>query len=1139
MAGKRKRDLMDFDPNKSDSEDVDFEPDEDEKPAKKSSSKRRGKATKHKTSNSRKRTKYRGSDIDDDDEVVSDSEVEQSYSEEEDEEESDVAVTAAGRRQRKAAAAKHNYKESSDDDDMDDDDEVVEEPVKPKGRKAKSTTPARQQPKRSGHVVTLKYNPKDARAPHPLATRRSTRRNSEDADATLYELSTSGKHANVVRESRSRSVSVEPTAQTRATRGAKGVKGIKHPPAPIEEATQETSQDQNPAEESEPEAEAEEGGNAVDEDHGDEMMKEAAEEAEDEAAQETAAAADDEDDEDDGPVTRRGRASKGNTSGAADQQEEDVAGEENAAEATTGGRRLTRRSRMRKSAQEPSSDFEPGDEDSGDDDASSEGGSEKGKSKSQSKSPDDPDEEYTSGSRPSGRRGKGGKNTRGRKKTRRDDDDSADDLDLDQDELAEELMELRESSRRRRRRSPSIIYQEPKRRRATKPVDYSIKPLDQLFPADEEEEEEQPTQTPARGRRGGRNGNNSAWERSLNTTYGPFGGGSNAGALLGGPWGTGATGGVDSDSSDDEMVQRSGAGNNVGMTPTSAVAPGLMPGAAVPPNVEAIAGPLITPNVGKIKSHKALADADPLGVDLSVDFSQVGGLQGHIDKLKEMVMLPLLYPELFLRFHVTPPRGVLFHGPPGTGKTLLARALSNSIGLGGRKITFYMRKGADALSKWVGEAEKQLRLLFEEARRTQPSIIFFDEIDGLAPVRSSKQEQIHASIVSTLLALMDGMDGRGQVIVIGATNRPDNIDPALRRPGRFDREFYFPLPDFEGRRQILDIHTKDWGLSNEFKDSLAKHTKGYGGADLRALCTEAALNSIQRTYPQIYSSKNKLIVDPDKLQVHASDFMLSIKQMVPSSERSASSAAAPLPASVEPLLRNQFAKVKQTLDRILPRKKKVTALQEAMYEPYGDSDHGFGREKMSQDFERARIFRPRLLIAGPSGMGQGYIAAAVLHYFEGVHLQKFDLPTLVGDGRVSGLTFPVPLLPLLLLIIPRQPIEQVIVGMFAEVKRHKPSVIFIPNIEDWDGIVTDAALTTFMAMLKSIPPTDPVLLLATSEIEPKDLPDWISKGLFGLSSKNQMELERPSKVRNASRLQSWITQLHVPLTRLHLTGVTC
>src|SRR6201994_3922749 len=159
---------------------------------------------------------------------------------------------------------------------------------------------------------------------------------------------------------------------------------------------------------------------------------------------------------------------------------------------------------------------------------------------------------------------------------------------------------------------------------------------------------------------------------------------------------------------------------------------------------------------------------------------------------------------------------------------------------------FFMRKGADCLSKWVGEVERQLRLLFEEAKASQPSIIFFDEIDGLAPVRSSKQDQIHASIVSTLLALMDGMDGRGQVVVIGATNRPDNVDPALRRPGRFDREFYFPLPDQKARRAIIDIHTKGWDppLQPQFKDQLASLTKGYGGADLRALCTEAALNAV-------------------------------------------------------------------------------------------------------------------------------------------------------------------------------------------------------------------------------------------------------------------------------------------------------
>jgi len=200
-----------------------------------------------------------------------------------------------------------------------------------------------------------------------------------------------------------------------------------------------------------------------------------------------------------------------------------------------------------------------------------------------------------------------------------------------------------------------------------------------------------------------------------------------------------------------------------------------------------------------------------------------------------MVTLPLLYPEIFQRFNVTPPRGVLFHGPPGTGKTLMARALAASCSTEGRKIAFFMRKGADCLSKWVGEAERQLRLLFEEAKNSQPSIIFFDEIDGLAPVRSSKQEQIHASIVSTLLALMDGMDGRGQVIIIGATNRPDSVDPALRRPGRFDREFYFPLPDIKARKSIIDIHTRKWDppLDEEFKMQLALQTKGYGGADLR------------------------------------------------------------------------------------------------------------------------------------------------------------------------------------------------------------------------------------------------------------------------------------------------------------------
>lgn len=196
---------------------------------------------------------------------------------------------------------------------------------------------------------------------------------------------------------------------------------------------------------------------------------------------------------------------------------------------------------------------------------------------------------------------------------------------------------------------------------------------------------------------------------------------------------------------------------------------------------------------------------------------------------------------------------------------------------------------------------------------------------------------------------MDGMDGRGQVIVIGATNRPDSIDPALRRPGRFDREFYFPLPNTEARKSILDIHTKGWEppLPSGFKDELAQLTKGYGGADLRALCTEAALNAVQRRYPQIYRSDKKLEIDPSKINITAKDFMISIKKMVPSSERSASSGATPLPTHIEPLLRHPLGEIKNVISEVLPQKRKLTALEEAQFED-PDDDKGFARERMQQ-----------------------------------------------------------------------------------------------------------------------------------------------------------------------------------------------
>ena len=196
---------------------------------------------------------------------------------------------------------------------------------------------------------------------------------------------------------------------------------------------------------------------------------------------------------------------------------------------------------------------------------------------------------------------------------------------------------------------------------------------------------------------------------------------------------------------------------------------------------------------------------------------------------------------------------------------------------------------------------------------------------------------------------MDGMDGRGQVIVIGATNRPDTIDPALRRPGRFDREFYFPLPNKEARRSILDIHTKNWEppLASSFKDEIAKLTKGYGGADLRALCTEAALNAVQRRYPQIYKSNVKLAINPKTIKVTVKDFMMSIKQMIPASERSTTSGAAPLPKHIEPLLRKSLDEIDKMVGDVLPQKKRLTALEEAEFEEAED-DRDIRAERMQQ-----------------------------------------------------------------------------------------------------------------------------------------------------------------------------------------------
>ncbi|KAJ5082025.1 hypothetical protein N7532_011068 [Penicillium argentinense] len=648
-------------------------------------------------------------------------------------------------------------------------------------------------------------------------------------------------------------------------------------------------------------------------------------------------------------------------------------------------------------------------------------------------------------------------------------------LEDEADEIAEELQELRPGRNLRRRLNTQVVREERSRRNRPE-VDYRLIRPDMNLNTDDAEADII-MESPSRRGRGAAN------QRSLLPTYGPFGGA--GAAILGRPGLLGAHGeDIDSDSSDDEDPQPYQTQGIPGITPSSLLAqPGAGAGSKKAPKT----------NTGLVRDQQALADADPLGVDLTVNFDGVGGLEGHVNQLKEMVSLPLMYPEIFQRLNITPPRGVLFHGPPGTGKTLLARALANSLSSENRKVSFYMRKGSDVLSKWAGEAERQLRVLFEEARKTQPSIIFFDEIDGLAPVRSAKSDSSSAaSIVSTLLALMDGMDGRGQVILIGATNRPDHVDPALRRPGRFDREFYFPLPNLEARRAIIEIHTKGWDpeLPSNVKADLAAMTKGYGGADLRALCTEAALNAVQRRYPQIYKSDKKLIIDPKTIEVIPKDLLIAAKNIVPSSQRSASSGAAALPENVEPLLRKSLAQIKASLKEILPQRKRLTALEEAQYEEPADGNE-IRREKMMEEFDRARVFRPRFLVRGARGMGQGHLTAAILHQFEGLNVQSFDLPTLLGDPFGSP--------------------AATISHLFTEAKRNKPSVIIIPDINSWAENLPPSAISMLAQLMRQLPPSDPILLLGVLESTEEDVDNAILKELFGSSKKNVIYLTEPDQ----------------------------
>ncbi|KFP74806.1 ATPase family AAA domain-containing protein 2, partial [Acanthisitta chloris] len=510
-----------------------------------------------------------------------------------------------------------------------------------------------------------------------------------------------------------------------------------------------------------------------------------------------------------------------------------------------------------------------------------------------------------------------------------------------------------------------------------------------------------------------------------------------------------------------------------------------------------------------MKIGASLADVDPVRIDCSVRFDGVGGLSDHISSLKEMIVFPLLYPEVFERFKIQPPRGCLFYGPPGTGKTLVARALANECSQGDRRVAFFMRKGADCLSKWVGESERQLRLLFDQAYQMRPSIIFFDEIDGLAPVRSSKQDQVHSSVVSTLLALMDGLDSRGEVVVIGATNRLDSIDPALRRPGRFDREFLFSLPNKEARKEIFKIHTRDWTLKplDNFLEELAEKCVGYCGADIKALCAEAALCALRRRYPQIYQRSEKLQLDVSSIKITAKDFVTAMQKTVPASQRAVASPGRALSPILKPLLGNTLERILEALQRVFPHAELALKNQQQGNDVI-DSDEespSIFEEKSNPkapDNKKAEFltssrnprcqptsFRPRFLLVEDPECGQAFhLAPAVIHALEKFPVYTLDLPALFVSTSSP---------------------EETCAQLMREAQRTAPSIIYVPQIPFWWETAGPTLKAVFTTLLQNIPTFAPVLLLATSDVEHSDLPEEI-KALFNNDHEEVFKIQWPT-----------------------------
>jgi len=448
-------------------------------------------------------------------------------------------------------------------------------------------------------------------------------------------------------------------------------------------------------------------------------------------------------------------------------------------------------------------------------------------------------------------------------------------------------------------------------------------------------------------------------------------------------------------------------------------------------------------------SIKGAPDRDVERRPLEISYEDIGGLEKEIQRIREMVELPLKYPQVFDRLGIDAPKGVLLHGPPGTGKTLIARAVAHET-----EANFYTINGPEIVHKFYGESEQALREYFEKASSTSPSIIFIDEIDAIAPKRAEVQGEVEKRIVATLLAQMDGLKARGQIIVIGATNIPDVIDPALRRPGRFDREIRVGIPDRNGREQILDIHTRGMPLAEGVDiERMAEITHGFVGADLEALAREAAMACLREVLGKAGVSLDEIPLETFlEVEVTQDHFTEALKEVEPSA------------------IREVFVEIPsvkwEDVGGLIDVKR---VLKEAVQWPL----------KFGPLFEAAKAQPPKgILLEGPPGTGKTLIAKALANE-SGVNFISIKGPEMMSKWVGEA--------------------EKAVRQVFQRAKAASPCIIFFDELDsivpqrgtDGDSGVTQRVLSQFLTELDGIEELKGVVVLGAT-----NRPDIIDPALL-------------------------------------------